>query len=206
MQYQKGLDQLALMPNTPNVSERNSNSTTPAGRCCLRSRGGRTGNGPSLCARTELWEQLGSPSELLRLSHGRIRFFTGRGELDLAQRLNEELLRLSRQQDDLAGLIIGHTYQAGILMFAGTFASSQSHYEKVLALYDPVSHRSLAHQVGVSPQVTALGQWGIDALCLGFPDRGLAWSNKAVVAARELDHPPSLRKLGGRRSAVRPCQ
>jgi predicted ATPase len=77
-------------------------------------------------------------------------------------------------------------------MFAGRFASSRSHYEKVLALYDPVSHRPLIHQIGVCPQVTSQGQSGIDALCLGFPDQGLALSNKAVVQARGLDHPPSL--------------
>jgi class 3 adenylate cyclase/predicted ATPase len=193
VQYQKGLDQLALMPNTPERQREELEFYSARGAVLLAVKGWTAPETGQAYARAqELWEQLGSPAELLRLFHGRVRYLTGRGELDLAQRLNEELLRLSRQRNDLAGLILGHTSQAGIMMFAGRFASSQSHYQKVLALYDPVSHRSLAHQVGVSPQVTALGQWGIDALCLGFPDQGLAWSNKAVVQARELDHPPSL--------------
>ena len=61
-----------------------------------------------------------------------------------------------------------------------------------MSLYDPVSHRSLVHQIGVYPQVTSQGQLGIDALCLGFPDHGLALSSEAVAEARRLDHPPSL--------------
>ena len=35
-------------------------------------------------------------------------FHLFRGELDLAQRLDEDLLRLSRQRKDRAGLVLGH--------------------------------------------------------------------------------------------------
>ena len=43
----------------------------------------------------ELWEQLGSPSEFLRIPFGQSRYHASSGELDLAQRLDEDLLRLS---------------------------------------------------------------------------------------------------------------
>jgi hypothetical protein len=58
-----------------------------------------------------------------------------RGELDFAQRLDEDLLRLSRQRDDSAGLILGHFSAGRNLMLGGRL--SRSHLEEVLALYDP---------------------------------------------------------------------
>ncbi len=54
----------------------------------------------------ELWEQLGSPRSFFRFPLA-ARYHMGRGELDLAQRLDEDLLRLSRERNDSAGLVLG---------------------------------------------------------------------------------------------------
>jgi predicted ATPase len=77
-------------------------------------------------------------------------------------------------------------------MFAGRFASSRSHLEEVLALYDPISHRSLARLAGVHPPVSSQAQLGITLFCLGFPGQALAQSNAAIAEARRLAHPSSL--------------
>jgi hypothetical protein len=77
-------------------------------------------------------------------------------------------------------------------MFAGSFASSRSHLEKVIALYDPVSHRSLVNQAGVHPHVTAQGFLGIVLFCLGYPDQAMARSDAAMAETQRLAHPPSL--------------
>ena len=77
-------------------------------------------------------------------------------------------------------------------MFAGRFASSRSHLEEALALYDPISHRSLVHQAGIHPHVNSQAYLGIVLFCLGFPDQALAQSNAAIAEARRLAHPPSL--------------
>jgi predicted ATPase len=115
-----------------------------------------------------------------------------RGELDLALRLDEALLRLSRQRNDSAGLVLGHNSSGRNLMLAGRFASSRSHLEEALALY-PISDRSpLARQAGIHPQVNAQAFLGIFLSCLGFPDQALAESNAAIAEARRLAHSPSL--------------
>ena len=44
----------------------------------------------------ELWEQLGSPAEFHHVPYGQSFYHAARGELDLAQRLDEDFLRLSR--------------------------------------------------------------------------------------------------------------
>src|SRR5439155_10467427 len=140
----------------------------------------------------ELWEQLGSPSEFLRVPYGQSRFHAHRGELGLALRLDEDLLRLSRQRRDSGGLVLGHQSSGRDLMCAGRFASSRSHLEEVLALYDPISHRSLVHQTGIHPHVNSQAGLGHVLFCLGFPDQALARSNTAIAEARRLAHPPSL--------------
>ena len=43
----------------------------------------------------ELWEQLGSPSDFLAVPYRQSRYHMYRGELDLAQRLNEDLMRIA---------------------------------------------------------------------------------------------------------------
>jgi predicted ATPase len=115
-----------------------------------------------------------------------------RGELDLALRLDEDLLRLSRQRDDSAGLVLGHYSSGRNLMLAGRFARSRSHLEEALTLYDPITHRSLAHQAGFHPHVNSLAHLEIVLFCLGFPEQALARSSAAIAEARRLAHPPSL--------------
>ena len=140
----------------------------------------------------ELWEQLGSPSEFLQVPYGQSLYHAARGEFDLALRLDEDLLRLSRQRNDSAGLVLGHASSGRNLLPAGRFASSRSHLEQALALYDPISHHSLVHQAGTHPHVNSQAVLGIVLFCLGYPDQALARSNAAIAAARRLAHPRSL--------------
>jgi predicted ATPase len=77
-------------------------------------------------------------------------------------------------------------------MFAGRLASSRSHLEKVLSLYNPISHSSLVHQVGIHPHVNTQAVLGIVLFCLGFPDQASAQSSAAIAEARRLADPPSL--------------
>jgi hypothetical protein len=62
-----------------------------------------------------------APSEFLRVPSGQARTLADRGELDLARRFDEILLRLSRQCDDFARLGLSHSCNRAIQMFAGKF-------------------------------------------------------------------------------------
>jgi len=115
-----------------------------------------------------------------------------RGELDRAQRLDEDLLRLSRQRNDPAGLVLGHYSSGRNLMLVGRFALSRTHLEEVLALYDPISPGSLIHEAGDDPQVGSQAYLGIVLFCLGYPDQALTQSNAAIAETRRRAHPPSL--------------
>jgi predicted ATPase len=192
-QFQKGLDQLAHLPDTPTRQRQELEFWSGLGTVLFALKGqAAPETGRAFTRAREIWEQLGSPSEFLRAAYGEASYHVFRGELDAALRLDESLLRLSRHRNDSAGLFLGHFSFGRDLMFAGRFASSRSHLEEVLALYDPISESSLVHQTGFYPHVNSQGLLGIVLFCLGFPDQALARSRAAVAEARKLGHLRSL--------------
>jgi class 3 adenylate cyclase/predicted ATPase len=192
-QFQKGLDQLALLPETPERQRQELEFWSALGAVFRYIRGQATSEmGHAFARARELWEQLGSPSQFLHIPYGHSFYHLHRGEFDLAQRLDEDLLRLSRQRNDTAGLVLGHASSGRTLIYAGRFVSARFHLEEVLSLYDPISHGSLGFQTGSQPRVGARGQLGIALFCLGFPDQALAQSNTAIAEALTLAHAPSV--------------
>jgi class 3 adenylate cyclase/predicted ATPase len=192
-QFQKGLDQLALLPDNRQRQQQELKFWSALGAALRHVKGvAAPEKGHAFARARELWEQLGSPSEFLHIPYGQSNFHIYRGESDLAQRLAEDLLRLSRQRNDRAGLILGHRVSGQSLLFVGKFDAARSHLGEVLALYDPISHRSLISQTGSDPRVGSRGHLGIALFCLGFPDQALAQSNAGIHEALTLAHPPSL--------------
>jgi class 3 adenylate cyclase/predicted ATPase len=192
-QFQKGLDQLALLPDDPERQRQELELRSALGAVLQAVKGlAAPETGHAYARARELWEQLDSPSEFLQVPYGQSFHHMVRGELDLAQRLAEDLLRLSRRRNDSAGLVLGHLSSSRNLMFGGRFVSSRSHLEEVLALYDPIYHRSLAHQAGFHPQNDSQAILAIVLFCLGYSDQALARSNAAIAEAQRLAHPPSL--------------
>jgi class 3 adenylate cyclase len=192
-QLQKGLDQLALLPDDRERQRRELEFRSALGNVLRAVKGfAAPQTGHAYARARELWEQLGWPPEFVQVPYGLSRYHVYRGELDVALRLDEDLLRLSRQRNDSGGLILGHLSSGRNLMFVGRFALSRSHLEEELALHDPISHRSLANQVGFDPGVTSQGYLGMVLFCLGFPGQAVAWSNAAIAEARRLADPLSL--------------
>jgi class 3 adenylate cyclase/predicted ATPase len=192
-QFQKTLGQLTLLPDTAERQRQELELCSALGAVLNAVKGVAALETGHVYARArKLWAQLGSPSEFLQVPFGQSRYHGLRGELDMALRLDEDLLHLSRQRNDSAGLVLGHLSSGRNLMFTGRFAPSRSHLEEALALYDPISHRALAYQVGDAPTVNSKAVLGIVLFCLGYPDEALVQSNAAISEARRLAHQPSL--------------
>jgi len=184
---------LALLPDTSERRRQELEFCSALGAVLLAVKGqAAPETGHAYARAQELWEQLGSPSEFLQVPYGQSRYHAVRGELDLAQRLDEDLLRVSRRRNDSAGLVLGGMSSGRNLLTAARFASSRSHLEEALAFHDPISHHALVHQVGFYPHVSSQAYLGVVLFCLGFPDQALAQSNAAIAEARRLAHPTSL--------------
>ena len=133
-QYQKGLDQLALLPENPERLRQQLEFCSALGAALRAVKGlAAPETGQAYAQALELWEQLGSPSEFVEIPFGLSRYHAYRGELDLALRLDEDLLRISRQRDDSIGLVLGRLSSGRTLMYAGKLNSSRSHLEALLA-------------------------------------------------------------------------
>jgi predicted ATPase len=192
-QFQKGLDQLALLPDCPERLRQELELRSGLGAALMIAKGfAAPETGRAHARARELWEQLSSPSEFLHIPLGQSTYHATRGELDLALRLDEDLLRLSHQRNDTGGIVRGHASTGRNLMFAGRFAPSRSHLEAALPLYDPISQRSLVHQAAIHAQVVSQATLGFVLFCLGYSDQALAQSNAAIAEARRLAHLPSL--------------
>jgi predicted ATPase len=192
-QFQKGLNQLELLPDTPERNRQELELQCALGAVLIALKGfaaPETGQ-VYVCAQA-LWEKLGSPTEFLHLPFGQSFHHVVRAEFDLAQRFDENLLRLGHQRNDSVGLVLGHHSSGRTLFYRGRFASSRSHQEEALTLYDAISQRSLVGQAGFSPRVGVLAYLGLSLFCLGYPDQALARSDAAIAEARKLAHPPSL--------------
>jgi len=192
-QFHKGLEQLALLPDTPERQRQELEFCSRLGAALISVKGwGAPELGHVYVRAQELWERLGSPAEFFHLPFGQSFHHLARAEFDLAERFDENLLRLSHQRNDTAGLVLGYHSYGRTLFCRGRFASSRWHQEEALRLYDPISQHSLVGQAGFGPRVGIQGFLALALLCLGFPDRALAQSNAAIAEARRLAHLPSL--------------
>jgi class 3 adenylate cyclase/predicted ATPase len=192
-QFQKALDQLALLPDDAERQRKELEFRSALG-AALRFVKGQAApeTGQAYDRARELWEQLGYPVEYIHIPYGQSRYHVYRGEMDLALRLDEDLLRVSRHRNDSRGLVLSHQSCGTGYLLRGRFALARSHLEAALSLYDANSHHSLGPQTGSYPQVVAEAYLGIVFLCLGFPDQALAQTSAAIAEARRLAHPPTL--------------
>jgi class 3 adenylate cyclase/predicted ATPase len=196
-QFHKGIDQLALLPDTPGRQRQELEFRVALGAALRVVKGFAAPETGRVFARArELWEQLDYPSEFFHVPLGHAVYHALRGELDLALRLNEEALRVSRERNDPVGRLLCHNSLAMTLMFSGGFASSRAHLEEGRALRDPIARRLFdqwAARVGhtQASRTASRGNLGIVLFCLGYPDQALAEIKAAIAEARSLAHPPS---------------
>jgi predicted ATPase len=192
-QLRKGLDQLALLPETSERQRQKLEFWTALGAALNAVKGAAAPEtGRAYAFARELWERLGSPSEFFGVPYAQSRYHSTRGEFKRAMLLDEDLLRLSLERNDCAGLVLGHLASGRNLLMIGRLAPSRSHLEEALALHDPTSHRAVVRQAGLHPHVNAQFSLGLALFLLGFPDQALAQITAAISEARRLVHPPSL--------------
>jgi class 3 adenylate cyclase/predicted ATPase len=197
VQFQKGLDQLILLPESPERHRQELKFSAALGAALIAVKGFAAPETVHVHARArKLWEQLGSPSEFFQLLYNQSMYHVIRGELALAQHSAEDLLRLSLQRNDRGGLLLGHFACGRNLILVGRLASSRRHLEEALSLCGPIARRSLVHKSGIHPTIhpgiNSQSFLGIVLFCLGFPDQALVQNNAAIAGARRLADPPSL--------------
>ena len=140
----------------------------------------------ALCQHTGNTQQLSVILQGLRLFH------MVRAEFATAREASAELLSLGERLQNDEYRLEGHKALACVCYYMGELMTARTHAEAVLALYNPVEHRSHISQYDSDPGVTAL-LWGAFTLwLLGYPDQARIRSDEAVAQARALSHPFTL--------------
>ena len=187
-QFQKGLHQLALLPDSSERQRQELEFYDALGGALRTIKGfAAVETGSAFASARRLWEQLDCPSEFLQIPLRQATYHALRGEFDLALYLAQYVLHLSRQRNEMTGLIAALHNIGQTLMFTGRFASSRSHIEEALALYDPISHPGISERY-----VPARGNLAIILFCLGHLDQALSEISAIIAEARRLAHPQFL--------------
>ena len=144
----------------------------------------------------ELYEQLGDSPDVSEVLWGLWTFHTLSADLETARDIAEEFLRLSEQLAYPGLAMRGHWAMEITFTHQGNFELALAHYEKALALYDPVQHRDDSFLYALNPGVAmpCFAAWAL--WFLGQTDEAVSRMNEAVALAGELSEPQGLAHAG----------
>jgi predicted ATPase len=104
---------------------------------------------------------------------------------DVMRELAAYFLALAEKQGSAAPLVVGHHLMGTSLMTTGSMLEGRAHFDRALALYDPVEHRPLATRFGQDIGVTILGFRSLCLWFLGYREAALIDAERAVTDARK---------------------
>ena len=111
---------------------------------------------------------------------------------DVLRELASELLTIAEKQGASVPLMIAHRSTGICLLHTGDIAQCRPHFDRAIALYDPVEHRPLAPRFGGDIGVTILSFRSLALWLLGYPVSAHANAEDALSNARETGHAVTL--------------
>jgi tetratricopeptide (TPR) repeat protein len=108
--------------------------------------------------------------------------FNGDAMRDLAG----QFLTLAEKQSATVPLMIGHRVMGITLLMTGDIAESRAHFDKAIALYNPMEHRQLATRFGQDSRVSNLSFRSFALWMLGYPEAALRDADDTLKYAREI--------------------
>jgi len=192
-QLRKGLNLLPSLPDGPARWQQELDLQSVLGAALVASKGNSAPEAGQAYARArELCDRLGDTAARIPVLSGLSTYHQTRGEYAAMQQIAEELLRLGQDQDVQAGYVVGNRSMGLYLHQVGEFAAAREHFERVLSLYSPEAHHSLASVAAYDMQAVALSYLSLDLFILGHPEEARSWSRQALDWSRQLHHPHNL--------------
>jgi predicted ATPase len=103
---------------------------------------------------------------------------------DAMRELAAQFLAVAQKQAMTAPLLIAHRVMGISLLGTGDTAQGRAHFDRAIALYDPVEHRSLATRFSHDNRVACLSYRSWALWMLGYPQAALADADYALQDAR----------------------
>ena len=104
---------------------------------------------------------------------------------DAVRELAAQFLTLAEKQGAPVPLMVGHRLMGVSLMFTGRSRSQgRNHFDRAVALYDPVQRRAFAERFGQDPGAALLGFRSLAQWLLGYGEAAAATADQALEIAR----------------------
>jgi predicted ATPase len=140
----------------------------------------------------ELCERLGDTNTLVPVLSGLSTYHQTRSEYSAMRLVADDLLRLGRQQNHVASVLVGNRSMGLCQYHLGCFAAAQAHCQEVINLYVPSTHGSLTSVAAFDMRSVALTYFALASFIQGDIGRAQASSDQAIAWSRNLRHPHNL--------------
>ena len=111
---------------------------------------------------------------------------------DVMRELAVQFLALAEKQSATGPLMLGHRLMGLSLLHIGNIADGRAHLDRAFTLYDHAEHRPLATRFGQDIGAATLCWRSLAFWLLGYPEAGLADTERALTVAREIGHSATL--------------
>jgi predicted ATPase len=199
-QFKHALDQIATLPPTPTLRREQIKLQVALITPLIHVKGYAAPETKAAAERARLLieqaEALGEPPEdplllfSVLYSYWVVNFvaFNGKVMCELAT----QFLALAEKQPETGPVMVGHRLMAISLLFTGDITEGRVHFDRAIALYDPVEHRPLATRFGQDIRVGILSYRSRALWVLGYPEVALTDVDRALHDAREIGHAATL--------------
>jgi predicted ATPase/class 3 adenylate cyclase len=185
-QLQKGLDQLASLPDNSRREALELNLQITLGPALIATRGYSSAEAGDTFARAStLAEQLGRSDYDVALLYGLSGYHLVRSEYRLALPLAERMQQIGDERSDAATILQARWMRAMIQYHRGEFVAARDLFEQCLQEPHRQTYSALAAE---DPYCTALGYLANTLAYLGYFDQARSRANECLVEARRLQH------------------
>jgi class 3 adenylate cyclase/predicted ATPase len=192
-QLRKGLELLRSMPPSLQRQRQELDLQSALGAALVASVGNPAQEtGQAYGRARELCEQLGDIATLVPVLGGLATFHQTRAEYPALRGISQELLRVGEQQQHVASQLVGNRSMGLCLFHLGEFLAAREHFERVLTLYVPEAHHTLASVAAFDMRAVALSYIALELFILGYTEQADTWSKQALLWSRSLRHPHNL--------------
>jgi predicted ATPase/class 3 adenylate cyclase len=186
------LNVLSSTPSTPERAMQEVTLRTSLARALMAIHGYTQEVEDAYASALELFEGERELPQLFPVLRGLASFYNYRAEFDKGAEVGREILRLADVQADPSMRVDGHLVLGSSLALQNDLHAGLDHLERAIASFESQRHGARRFRLGTNPGIAAFTTSALTLWMLGFPDRALERSNRAVTLATELEHPFTL--------------
>jgi class 3 adenylate cyclase/DNA-binding winged helix-turn-helix (wHTH) protein/predicted ATPase len=137
----------------------------------------------------ECCRKLGDPAPLFTVLRGLWLVYLTRAELQRAYEQGEHLLRLAQHHQEPTLFLEAHRALGTSLLFLGDLATSWTHLERGITLYEAQQHHALTMSPGGDAGMACLVYTAWILWLRGYPEQALERIRAALALAQQCQHP-----------------